>query len=73
MSLCFDVGVLPLHCRKHKYLYACFSLTSWIVDNLGKESPLETCYYLGKMLEKSYPLAKPKKGADTGATYPVLG
>jgi len=46
--------------------------SSWRADNLGKDSPLETCYYLTKMLETAYPLAKVKKG-DRKAHFPAMG
>lgn len=42
------------------------------LDDLVQHSPLESCYYLGKMLEANYPLSKAKKGWDTSSRFPVL-
>lgn len=42
------------------------------LDCLPHHSPLESCYYLGKMLEANYPLSKPQKGKDTVSKFPVL-
>ena len=41
--------------------------------DIGKDSPLETCYYLGKMLERNYPLSKVDRKKDVASKFPVLG
>lgn len=42
-------------------------------DEIGQDSPLETCYFLGKMLEGNYPLARIERGKDAAAKFPALG
>ena len=42
------------------------------LDALGKSSPLESCYYLGKMLDTNYPLSKAQKGVDPSRKFPVM-
>ena len=42
------------------------------LDDLPKKSPLESCYYLGKMLETNYPLSKAQKGLDPNRKFPIM-
>lgn len=45
-------------------------------DNIGQGSPLEMCYYLGKLQEENYLLSKPpkRKGeVDVMIRVPMLG
>lgn len=43
-------------------------------DEIGQDSPLEACFFLGKLREGAYPLATvDRKGRDTAARFPVLG
>ena len=45
-------------------------------EGLAKDSPLEVCYYLGKLREDGHPLAKvqPKQtGQDRMMKVPLLG
>ena len=42
------------------------------LDDLDPVSPLESCYYLGKMLEANYPLSKAQKGVDPSRKIPVM-
>ena len=45
-------------------------------DNIGQGSPLEMCYYLGKLQEENYLLSKPpkRKGeVDVMIKVPMLG
>ena len=42
------------------------------LDDLGKSSPLISCYYLGKMLEADYPLSRAQKGVDPSRKFPVM-
>ena len=42
-------------------------------EDLERESPLESCYFLGKMVEKNYPFSRAERGKDVMGKYPVLG
>lgn len=47
-----------------------------VADNIGQGSPLEMCYYLGKLQEDNYLLSKPpkRKGeVDVMIKVPMLG
>lgn len=49
---------------------------SAVADNIGQGSPLEMCYYLGKLQEENYLLSKPpkRKGeVDVMIKVPMLG
>ena len=60
------------------FLFTLFAMKELVcaADNIGQGSPLEMCYYLGKLQEENYLLSKPpkRKGeVDVMIKVPMLG